>query len=189
MGQLLDTHFPMPDPPPTGGTGPRGRPPTSPSDAVLLPLHMVWMDTQEDEMDQGVGDWFYDSAMKSPFPGEGPTSTSASLAPPASTNHATIPDEFDLISSDRAPINPEQRQDTSGLSELAPVLESDSEPELPACQPVINRKVSWITLKTLITLVVVRVRRGDLSRGKDDEELKMVMEVFYRRISMIINMK
>jgi hypothetical protein len=84
---------------------------------------MVWMDIQEDERDQGVGDWFYDLAMKSPFSGEGPTSISASLVPPASTTDATIADEFDLISSDRVPITPEQRQDTSGLSGLAPVLE------------------------------------------------------------------
>lgn len=145
MSQLLDTHFPMPSPLPTGGIASRGRPPTNPSDAVLLPLHMVWMDTQEDEMDQGVGDWFYDAAMKSSFPGEGSMSTSASIAPPASTTHAAIADEVDLISSDRVPITPEQHQDMSGLSGLAPVLESDSEPELPACQPVINRKVSCIT--------------------------------------------
>jgi len=150
MRQLLDLHFPMPALPASGGTRGPGRPPMSVSDtAVLLTLHMVWTDTEvEDEYpDPGPHDWFHDSAgiqKSSTFPPEGPMSTTTPTASPAPTSHTTIADEPIPISSDRAiTLSPERRRSISELPALS--LESDSEPELPPCQPAINRKVSWIT--------------------------------------------
>jgi hypothetical protein len=153
MGQLLDTHFPMSGLATGGDTGTRGRVSTNLSDAVLLTLHMVWMDTTEDRY-ADFSDWFHDSAIHRTFPTDGsiptipptapsdttPTAPQAttSAAPPAPTVHTAIDDEPVVISDDGMPTTPEQ------CPGLAPPLHSDSEPELPACQPVINRKVSLV---------------------------------------------
>jgi hypothetical protein len=57
----------------------------------------------------------------------------------------------------------------------------------------VSRHLCYTPIDSLISSLVhtnmLQVRRGGLSRGKDDEEPKMVMEDFYRRISMMINMK
>jgi len=150
MGELLDTHFPMSGLAVGGGTGTRGRVSANQSDAILLTLHMVWTDTAED-MDADFSDWFHDSAMERTFPPGGPglaavpTAPSESIpaapqeaTPTAPTNHTVIADEPVLISDDGMPTSPEQRQG------LAPLPDSDSEPELLPCQPVINRKVSLV---------------------------------------------
>jgi len=132
MGQLLDTHFPMSGLPESGGTGP-GR------SSVLLTLHMVWTDTEEAEYP--AYDWFH-PAVESTFP---PEATTAPTASPAPTINTTIADEPIPISSDGTlTLTPERRRSISELPRLASPLEFDSEPELPTCQPVINRNVSWI---------------------------------------------
>jgi len=147
MGELLDTHFPVSGLATRGGTGTRGRISASQSDAILLTLHMVWTDTAEDT-DADFCDWFHYSAMECTFPPDGSKSTTNPTAPsentlpappasPAPTNHTVIADKPVLISDDGIPTSPEQRQG------LAPQPDSDSEPELPPCQPVINRKVSF----------------------------------------------
>jgi len=153
MCELLDTHYPMSGLAAGGGTGTRGRVSANQSDAILLILHMVWTDTAED-MDADFSDWFHDSAIERTFPPGGsglaavPTALSESTpaahqeaaptAPPAPTNHTVIADEPVLISDDGMPTSPMQRQG------LAPPPDSDSEPELPPCQLVINRKVSLV---------------------------------------------
>jgi len=102
--------------------------------AVLLTLHMAWTDTEEEDEypDPGPYDWFHDSAGV-------PMSTTTPTASPAPTTHTTIADEPIPIGSDKAiTLTPERHRSISELPALS--LESDSEPELPPCQPVINRK-------------------------------------------------
>jgi len=150
MGELLDTHFPMSGLAVGGSTGTRGRVSANHSDAILLTLHMVWTDMGED-MDADFSDWFHDSAMERTFPPGGPglaavpTAPSESTpaapqeaAPTAPTNHTVIADEPVFIRDDAMPTSAERRQG------LAPPPDSDSEPELPPCQPDISRKVSLV---------------------------------------------